>query len=101
METITVEKEKIKVGEVLPETLRHHIKKYVSTTDYGYVAHLNKISQHSVDRLFRNELRDRTPVTENTLPAVIDLIELALLRLEEEKKGAQVSKRILKSLIKK
>lgn len=99
METIAVEKAKIKVGELLPEAVKHHIKKYVSGTDYGYVAHINKISQSAVDKVFRN--KKPVVVTENTYPAVVALAEMALNRLEDEKKDAEVSKETLKAILKK
>lgn len=89
---------KIIIGKPLPEIVRHHIKKYVTGTDYGYVAHLNKISQGSIDRLFRNV--DPTNVTDNTYPSIIDLAEMAYTRLKEEKIDAEVSKKLLKKLLK-
>ena len=86
------------IGKCLSDDLKYHLKKYVSPADYGFVAHQNGISLGTVDRIFRNN--DPIPVSERSFPAIQDLIQIALTRIEDETAEAKVSKKKLSTLLK-
>lgn len=96
----TLNATEIEVGKCLSEDLKYHLKKYLNSSDYGYVSHMhnNSPSPGTIDRIFRNE--KPIPVSENSLPAIKDLMELALTRIEEEAKDAKVSKQKIEAALK-
>lgn len=94
---IQVKANKELIGQCLPDDIKYHLKKYVSPADYGFVAHQNKISLGTVDRIFRNN--EPIPVSERSYPAIEELIQIALERIENENADAKVSKKTLKAIL--
>jgi hypothetical protein len=95
-----IQTETIQIGQVLPDTIKYHIKKYVSPTDYGYVGYKHKVSAGTIDRVFRNTETGIIPVSEKTYPAVMELAEMALNRIEAEVDDAKISRKTLTKLLK-
>ena len=87
----------VAIGQCIPENLSYHLKKYTTQGDRAIVSQKTGVGFHTVDKLVQGS----NTVTKSNQIAVMEIVKLTLIKIDNEINDAKISKRTLKSILKK